>query len=79
MWMLNFPFAYDSGVVQARGNVRRGFEFKRTTAPAITPSMRIALRDLELERLDVVHAGRESFPLGPQIHAVSASNLSALR
>ncbi len=57
------------------GTRRRGFEFKRTTAPAITPSMRSALADLALDRLDVVHAGTASFPLAPKIHAIAASRL----
>ena len=60
------------------GSRRRGFEFKRTTAPSITPSMRSALKDLKLTRLDVVHAGDESFPLGPRIHAVSAGRLAEM-
>jgi len=55
------------------GNRRRGFEFKRTTSPMVTPSMRAALVDLSLDRLDVVHAGNASFPLAPQIFAVAAS------
>jgi predicted AAA+ superfamily ATPase len=58
------------------GRRRRGFEFKRTTAPSVTPSMRSALADLRLDRLDVVHAGAESFPLGPRIHAISAERLT---
>jgi hypothetical protein len=58
------------------GSRRRGFEFKRTTAPVITPSMRAALNDLELDRLDVVHAGAASFRLAPKIHAIPAARLS---
>ncbi|MDX2019688.1 MAG: DUF4143 domain-containing protein [Deltaproteobacteria bacterium] len=54
-----------------RGEQRRAFEIKRTTAPQVTPSMRIALRDLHLERLDVVHSGDRSFPLTEQIHALA--------
>ena len=42
-----------------RGGQRRGFEIKRTTAPTITPSMRSALTDLRLQRLDVIHAGEQ--------------------
>lgn len=57
------------------GDHRRGFEFKRTSAPAITPSMRAALADLQLDRLDVVHAGAESFRLAPKIRAISAARL----
>ena len=53
-----------------KGGKRLGFEFKRTETPALTPSMRIALQDLKLDRLDVVHAGRESFPLAGRVRAI---------
>jgi hypothetical protein len=53
-----------------RGRRRRGFEFKHTSAPAVTRSMLVALDDLELDRLDVVHAGEETFPLRDRIRAV---------
>ncbi len=58
-----------------RGRTRLGFEIKRTTAPRVTPSMRHALDDLKLTRLDLVHAGHDSFPLGPKIRAVSSATL----
>ncbi len=58
-----------------RGRTRLGFEIKRTTSPRVTPSMRHALRDLKLRRLDVVHAGEASFPLADRIRAVSLSRL----
>jgi predicted AAA+ superfamily ATPase len=58
-----------------RGNRRLGFEVKRTSAPAVTPSMRVALEDLRLERIDVVHAGRETFPLSDRIRAVAAHRI----
>lgn len=54
-----------------RGRWRLGFEVKRTTAPALTPSMRSALADLKLDSLTVIHAGRTSFPLGKRVRAVS--------
>ena len=58
-----------------RGRQRLGFEFKRTTAPRLTPSMRSALADLQLNRLDVIHAGRETFPLDRRVRAVAASRV----
>ncbi|MDP1829022.1 MAG: ATP-binding protein [Archangium sp.] len=58
------------------GKRRLGFEFKRTATPAVTPSMRSALEALDPEQLFVVHAGRESFSLGPKIRAVAASRLA---
>jgi predicted AAA+ superfamily ATPase len=58
-----------------RGRRRWGFEFKRTSAPSVTRSMRVALEDLGLERLDVVHGGPHSFVLAPRIRAVAFSRL----
>ena len=53
-----------------RGQARIGFEFKRTSAPTVTPSMRTALADLKLQRLYVIHGGTETFPLAERIRAV---------
>ena len=50
-----------------------GVEIKRTDRPAITPSMRSALHDLELDHLVVIHAGRHRFPLSSDITAVPAA------
>jgi predicted AAA+ superfamily ATPase len=58
-----------------RGRTRLGFEFKRTTAPRLTPSMRTALQDLRLSRVDVIHAGSETFPLAPRVRAVAAERI----
>jgi uncharacterized protein len=58
-----------------RGRRRLGFEVKRTTAPSVTPSMRIALADLGLERLDVIHAGSETYPLAPRVRALACSRI----
>ncbi|MHB8876726.1 MAG: ATP-binding protein [Myxococcaceae bacterium] len=57
------------------GGKRRGFEVKLTDAPRVTPSMRVALEDLKLDSLDVIHAGRETTPLAARIRAVSAGRL----
>lgn len=54
-----------------RGRVRLGFEIQRTTEPRLTPSMRNALSDLKLRRLDLIHAGEETFPLGKKVRAVA--------
>jgi predicted AAA+ superfamily ATPase len=58
-----------------RGAKKRGFEIKRTSSPELTPSMRIAMEDLELDSLDVIHAGRDTFPLTPKIRAVALRHL----
>lgn len=54
-----------------RGRRRWGFEFKRSDTPGITPSMRAAMKDLKLDRLDVVHPGRQTFALAVDIRAVA--------
>ena len=58
-----------------RGRQRLGFEFKRREAPELTPSMRIALADLKLDQLTVVHAGKESWPMAERVRAVAAASL----
>ncbi len=58
-----------------RGRRRIGFEIKRTVSPAVTPSMRAALKDLKLARLDVIHAGEHTFDLAPRIRAVALSRI----
>lgn len=57
------------------GRRRFGFEIKRTAAPKLTRSMATVLEDLDLERLDVVHAGRATFPLAEKVRAVAANDL----
>ena len=57
------------------GRRRFGFEIKRTSAPQVSPSMRVALSDLKLDSLDMVHAGDRTFPLTDRIRAVALSDL----
>jgi len=58
-----------------RGQKRLGFEFKRTSAPKITTSMRSALADLKLQSLDIIHAGDRTFQLDKRVRAVSSSHI----
>ena len=60
-----------------RGHVRRGFEFKRSEAPKLTPSMAIAMKDLKLDRLEIIHAGKKSFPVAEHIQAVPLERIGA--
>ena len=75
-----FFWATQSGaeldLLVVRGRKRRGFEIKRTTAPAVTPSMRHALTDLKLDSLDVVHAGESTYSLQENIRAVACARLT---
>jgi len=61
-----------------RGKVRLGFEFKRTDAPRVTRSMRVAMQDLGLRRLYVVHAGTEAFPMAERIDAIPLADVGEL-
>lgn len=58
-----------------RGKRRIGFEWKRSEAPDITPSMRIAMQDLRLDELVVVHGGKECWPMAPKMRAVAAGSM----
>ncbi len=60
-----------------RGRLRFGFEVKRTAAPSLTGSLRHALQDLHLDRIDVIHAGDRTFALADRVRAVAASRLLA--
>ena len=53
-----------------------GVECKRVDAPRLTPSMRIALEDLKLERIAVVYPGTRRYPLTPQVDAVPLAALA---
>ncbi len=60
-----------------RGKRRRGYEFKRTDAPRVTRSMRSAMELLRLDSLDVVHVGRDTFPMAEGIRAVAGRQILA--
>ena len=49
---------------------RVGVEFKRADAPQLTPSMRIALKDLALDSLYVVYPGERRYRLAERVQAV---------
>ena len=59
------------------GGRRVGFEFKRTSTPAMTRSMHAALADLRLDRLFLVFPGDERFPLHAKVEAVGLERLVA--
>jgi predicted AAA+ superfamily ATPase len=47
-----------------------GVECKRVDAPALTPSMRIALADLKLDRIAAVYPGSQRYALADRVEAV---------
>jgi uncharacterized protein len=57
-------------LLMIQGSRRIGVEFKRAAAPAVTPSMRIAIDDLKLDALYVVHPGAHRFRMAEGIEAV---------
>lgn len=62
-------------LIVQQGSRLHGFEIKRTSAPALTRSMRTAIEDLDLHRLVVIHAGAETFPLAERVRAVAAARV----
>lgn len=64
-------------LLMIREGRRIGIEIKRADAPSVTESMRVALKDLELDRLLVIYPGSKSYPLGDQIQAVPVSMLAS--
>lgn len=54
---------------------RIGLECKRADAPRVTPSMRIAMVDLELDRLLVIYPGRRRYPLADKMEALPLAEL----
>ena len=58
-----------------QGGRLRGLEVKRTSSPAVTRSMRNAAADLDLEHLDVIHAGADTYPLAEGIRAIAATRI----
>lgn len=58
-----------------RGNRLFGIECKRTDAPGMTPSIRIALKDLGLERVAIIYPGNKRFPLDKKVEAVPLEEL----
>ena len=52
-----------------------GPNIQGTSSPRVTPSMRIAMKDLKLKRLDVVCAGDDTYPLADGMRAVAIGRL----
>ena len=58
------------------GQPRLGVEVKRADAPRITPSMRSAIADLELDRLVVIYPGDRSYALSDKVVVMPATTLA---
>lgn len=56
---------------------RIGVEFKRSDAPGLTLSMRVAMNDLKLDKLYVVYPGSQRYALAERVEVVPLSALLA--
>jgi uncharacterized protein len=56
---------------------RIGVECKRMDAPRMTPSMRTALVDLQLDHLAVIYPGKHPYPLGERVGALPLAALAS--
>jgi predicted AAA+ superfamily ATPase len=57
---------------------RYGVEIKRADAPALTPSMRIAMSDLKLDHLAVIYPGDVRYSIAKRVAAIPASSLASV-
>jgi predicted AAA+ superfamily ATPase len=60
-----------------KDNKRIGVECKRMDAPKLTPSMRTAVTDLELDTLVVVYPGSQPYTLADGVHVLPLKNMIA--
>jgi hypothetical protein len=72
------PQGAELDLLVVRGNRRIGVEVKCTEAPQVTKSMEFAMKDLGLDKLWVVHQGRDRFTMRPGIEALPIAELTSL-
>ncbi len=72
-WKTHAGAELDLLVMTAKGRI--GYEIKRSDAPVLTPSMRIAFSDLKLQKLMVVYPGKREYVLSSGITALPADSL----
>ena len=63
-------------LILRRDDALYGVECKRTDTPRITPSIRIALDNLNLKHVFVIYPGTQRFPLASQVEAVPVQTLA---
>jgi|GEM_PF-1044273 len=78
-WEECFFWATHSGaeldLLWVRGRRRWGFEFKRTSSPRLTGSLRTAIETLRLQKAFLVYAGYKTFPKHKRVSVVAASRV----
>ena len=65
-------------LILLRRRERWGFEFKLSGSPKLTKSMHIAMTDLRLAHLWVVHAGSDQIALADRVTAIPLSDVTTL-
>jgi predicted AAA+ superfamily ATPase len=63
-------------LILRRGDQLFGVECKRADAPRKTPSIRIAMEDLGLQRVVVVYPGDKRYPIADRVEAVPIAALA---
>jgi len=63
-------------LILRRGDKLFGIECKRSDAPRVTPSIRIAIEDLGLERVAVIYPGAKRYGLMDRVEAVPLEELA---
>ena len=66
-------------LLMLKGSRRVGVEFKRADAPALTPSMRIAMSDLKLDVLFVIYPGSKRYTLTDRIEVLPATSVAEFK
>jgi uncharacterized protein len=61
-----------------RNGRRYGVEVKFSESPKVTPSMKIAVKELALSHLWIVHPGQHDYPVESSISVLSLQNLNLL-
>jgi len=66
-------------LVAIKNGKMTGYEFKRSDAPRLTPSMRIALKDLKLKQIVVVYPGTKRYSLSDRVTVIPLTDLIAAK
>ncbi len=64
-------------LILRRGTTLLGVECKRTDAPRMTPSIRVALQDLGLSRVAVLYPGAKRFAMAERVEAVPLTTVTS--
>jgi len=64
-------------LILRRGERLVGIECKRSDAPKMTPSIRIALEDLGLDRVVVLYPGKRRYPLADKVEVIPVGELAS--